>query len=41
MNTGYCLNSLYAYRSALQKRNMDTLVELLEEGKRRKEQVDG
>ncbi len=35
------MESLSAYRDALEKENMDTLVTLLEEGKRRKEEVDG
>ena len=33
--------SLQAYRSALEKEDMDTLTTLLDEGKRRKEEVDG
>lgn len=33
--------SLQTYRAALQNKDMDTLVALLDEGKRRKEEVDG
>ena len=33
--------SLQSYRDALQKADADTLIQLLEEGKRRKEEVDG
>ena len=35
------IKSLQAYQKALQEQNMDTLIDLLEEGKRRKEEVDG
>ena len=35
------LNSLKAYRDALAREDKDTLISLLEEGKRRKEEVDG
>ena len=35
------LDSLKAYRNALARENKETLVCLLEEGKRRKEEVDG
>lgn len=35
------INSLTAYRKALQERDMETLTALLEEGKIRKEEVDG
>ena len=35
------INSLSAYRSAIAEQDMDTLIMLLEEGKRRKEEVDG
>ncbi len=37
----YYINSLKAYQDAIQKDDMDTLVALLEEGKKRKEDVDG
>ena len=37
----YYLESLTAYRDALESGDMDTLTALLEEGKRRKEAVDG
>ena len=37
----YYINSLKAYRAALDADDMDTLVSLLEEGKKRKEEVDG
>ena len=37
----YYLESLTAYRDALEAGDMDTLTTLLEEGKRRKEEVDG
>ena len=37
----YYIESLTAYRDALETGNMDTLTALLEEGKRRKEEVDG
>ncbi len=36
-----CLASLTAYRDALAAGNQETLIALLEEGKRRKEEVDG
>jgi prephenate dehydrogenase len=35
------IESLNAYRNAIASDNMDDLVRLLEEGKRRKEEVDG
>lgn len=35
------INSLSAYKAALQANDKDTLISLLEEGKRRKEEVDG
>lgn len=35
------ISSLSAYREAIEKEDMDTLVTLLDEGKRRKEEVDG
>ena len=35
------LNSLKAYRDALAREDKEALVRLLEEGKRRKEEVDG
>lgn len=37
----YYINSLTAYRDALEQNNMAALVTLLEEGKKRKEEVDG
>ena len=37
----YYLDSLKAYRDALAEDNMDKLVALLDEGKKRKEEVDG
>ena len=37
----HLINSLSAYRSAIAEQDMDTLIMLLEEGKRRKEEVDG
>ena len=37
----HLINSLSAYRSAIADQDMDTLIKLLEEGKRRKEEVDG
>ena len=37
----FYIQSLTAYRDAMEKRDMTTLVSLLEEGKRRKEEVDG
>lgn len=36
-----CLRSLQAYRKALEEHDMDTLTALLDEGRRRKEEVDG
>lgn len=38
---GSYIESLQAYQKALQEQDMDTLVSLLDEGKRRKEEVDG
>ena len=38
---GYYINSLQAYQKALQEKDLETLTTLLEEGKRRKEEVDG
>ena len=35
------LNNISAYRSAIAAGDMDSLIALLEEGKRRKEEVDG
>ena len=35
------IESLRAYRDALEKDDLETLIALLEEGKRRKEEVDG
>ena len=35
------INSLNFYRSAIEKGDITSLVDLLEEGKRRKEEVDG
>lgn len=35
------IRSLEEYRDALEKKDMDTLIRLLEEGKKRKEEVDG
>lgn len=35
------INSLNAYRDALANNDLQTLTQLLEEGKRRKEEVDG
>jgi prephenate dehydrogenase len=35
------IDSLNAYRNAIASDHMDDLVQLLEEGKRRKEEVDG
>ena len=35
------IQSLSAYREAIAKGDMNTLITLLEEGKRRKEEVDG
>ena len=37
----FYIQSLTAYRDAIAENNMDTLATLLEEGKRRKEEVDG
>ena len=37
----FYINSLNAYRQALEENDMDKLVALLDEGKKRKEQVDG
>ena len=37
----YYINSLTQYKQALESNDMDTLVALLDEGKKRKEQVDG
>lgn len=37
----YYINSLIAYRKAVENNDIDTLIILLEEGKKRKEQVDG
>ena len=37
----YYINSLGAYRDSIAANDMDTLIALLEEGKRRKEEVDG
>lgn len=37
----YYINSLKAYQAAIQNDDIDTLVALLEEGKKRKEEVDG
>ncbi len=37
----FYINTLNAYKTALEAEDMDTLVSLLEEGKKRKEQVDG
>ena len=37
----YYINSLKAYQTAMENDDMDTLVALLEEGKKRKEDVDG
>lgn len=37
----YYIDSLNAYREAIAAKDMDTLVALLEEGKKRKEEVDG
>ena len=37
----FYIQSLTAYREAMAKGDMDTLIALLEEGKRRKEEVDG
>ena len=38
---GTYISSLQAYQDAIEANDMDTLIRLLEEGKRRKEQVDG
>ena len=37
----YYINSLTAYRTAIENQDMNTLTALLEEGKKRKEEVDG
>ena len=37
----YYIESLKAYREAVSCDNMDALVQLLDEGKKRKEEVDG
>ena len=37
----YYINSLKAYQDAIRRDDMDTLIALLEEGKKRKEEVDG
>ena len=37
----YYIKSLQAYQQALEAEDMDTLIALLEEGKKRKEAVDG
>lgn len=37
----YYIDSLKAYQTAMEEHNMEALVALLEEGKKRKEQVDG
>lgn len=37
----YYIESLHAYREAIRQEDLDTLTALLEEGKRRKEEVDG
>ena len=37
----FYIQSLSAYRDAIQEQNMPRLIELLEEGKKRKEEVDG
>lgn len=37
----FYINSLTAYRDAVANKDMDTLIALLDEGKKRKEQVDG
>lgn len=41
MELDFYINSLKAYQSAIQNSDRDTLAALLEEGKRRKEEVDG
>ena len=38
---GTYISSLQAYQDAIEAKDMDTLIRLLDEGKRRKEQVDG
>ena len=38
---GFYINSLNTYKKAIEENDMQTLVALLEEGKKRKEQVDG
>ena len=35
------IQSLQQYRQALENHDMDTLIQLLDEGKKRKEEVDG
>ena len=37
----YYIDSLNAYKKAIQDEDMDTLVKLLDEGRKRKEEVDG
>jgi prephenate dehydrogenase len=37
----YYISSLQSYRNAVADSDMDTLIALLEEGRRRKEEVDG
>lgn len=37
----YYIESLYAYRHAIEREDMHTLIALLDEGKKRKEEVDG
>ena len=37
----YYIESLRAYQEAIRQEDLDTLTALLEEGKRRKEEVDG
>ena len=37
----FYIHSLQDYRAALEKQDMETLISLLDEGKRRKEEVDG
>ena len=36
-----CINSLLAYKEALENEDSDTLITLLDEGRKRKEEVDG
>ena len=38
---GFYINSLKAYQEAIENNDMDALIALLEEGKKRKEEVDG